>query len=52
VKEIVQQASSNYPYTFNSQQLEELEQIKVQLYCLFNIRDICMIILKQISELN
>ena len=30
VKEIVQQASSNYPYTFDlQQQLEELEQIKV-----------------------
>ncbi|CAG8795659.1 26535_t:CDS:2, partial [Dentiscutata erythropus] len=31
VKEIVQQASSNYPYTFNPQQLEELEQIKLSL---------------------
>ncbi|RHZ54936.1 hypothetical protein Glove_421g160 [Diversispora epigaea] len=43
VREIVQQTEINsYPPTFNSQQLEELKQIRAQLHILFNTRDNCL----------
>jgi hypothetical protein len=51
VRTIVQQAESNScPSTFNTQQLEELKQIKIQLHLLFETRDNCLAIIKQIES--
>jgi hypothetical protein len=51
VRKIVQQTENNsYPPTFNTQQLEELEQIKIQLHLLFETRDNCSAIIKQIES--
>jgi len=50
VKEIVQQTENSYPPSFNAQQLEELKQIRIQLRILFETRDNCLALLKQIES--
>ena len=50
VKEIVHQAELSKPPTFNTQQLEELKQIKIQLHLLFETRDNCLALYKQIES--
>ena len=51
VKEIVQQTENSYPPSFNSQKLEELKQIRIQLRILFETRDNHLAILKQIESI-